>query len=103
MLHKPGPPLPQHTAFQLGRSCEERKPERSHLSHLCHGDIGRQIIFGSDLDHILLIFTPVSSQAPTGERFTGVADALNDLGCDQQPGHNVLVTITIMLFSSDQK
>lgn len=67
VLHKPGSPLPQNTVFQLGRSCEERKCEKSHFSHLYHGDIGRQMLFGSDLDHILLIFPPVSSEAPTGE------------------------------------
>lgn len=55
--------------------------------------------FGSDL----IDFHPCSSEAPRGKWFAGVTDALNDLGWDQQPGHNVLVTITIMLFLSDHE
>lgn len=37
------------------------------------------------------------------KRFAHVGDVLNDPGWEQQPGHNVLVTITIMLFLSDHK
>lgn len=54
-------------------------------------DTGIQMLFGLDLE-LSLIFTPVNFEVSGAH----AGEALNDLGWEQQPGHNVLVTITVM-------